>query len=170
MPQPIYNFSTLTPEVQRWLYQRICAFDLATNFLAQEKDDLITSTRMAIFMQVYQTIEADDHLNIVHLEITAMDNNLARGAFNQLVPSARWVAMLWAKAFVAVATEVWAGAWEKPQNHAETLTSLLAQAETLMIDHTPEEIACYFAFIDRWEPRTPFSDMPLGIAENLEVA
>jgi hypothetical protein len=150
----LYNFSDLTPEVQRWLYKRIYAFDLACDCIALQKDEIVTSVRLAILMRVYQTMEFDDRLNILHLEANAVKYNLPKGSFNGLTPAARWNSLMWARATYLAAIDCWSVNLNG-ETTDEVLADLLAATDRAMSDNTPEEIACYWQFIDRWEPRTP---------------
>ncbi len=150
----LYNFSDLTPEVQRWLYKRIYAFDITCDAIAFQTDSIVTSVRSAILLRAANIMQIDDRLNIAHLEAIAAENNLPRGSFNELTSAARWSALMWARAFVCAAIELWSGT-DTNENTVEVLTRLLSTTEASMSDNTPEEIACYWQFIDRWEPRTP---------------
>jgi hypothetical protein len=154
-PKPkLYNFSNLTPDVQRWCYRNIYAFDFTCDCIAINKDEIVTSVRMAIFLRVAQTMDIDDRLNLSRLNAIAIDNDLPKGAFNELTPAARWQALMWSRAIETAAFDCWA-AVNTGETSAQVLQRLLSTTEYAMADNTPEEIACYWNFIDRWEPRTP---------------
>lgn len=160
-PHPdIYNFSVLTPDIQQYLFTQICAFDIAANDLAKQKQELIISIRMGLLMRAYQSTESDDRLIICYLEAIAVENNLPRYAFTELTPQGRWSSLIWCRAVEVAITDLW-GCNTADRSLADIKSSLLTETATYINDSTPGEIALYFAHIDKWTPQElGYSDMP----------
>lgn len=143
-----YNFSDLTPEVQRFIYKRLYAFDLACCSIAEINDEHAISMNTAMSVRVYKSLETDDRLIVCNLQELALEEKLPRDCFNNLTPAARWATLFWDRAIKSAAAELWS--LESPnKTEDQVLNQLLSNTESAMADHTPEEIACYWGSIDR---------------------
>ena len=156
-----YNFSDLTTDAQRFLFNQIVAFDIAANDLAQAKDEVVISTRMELLTRAYRSMEHDDRLILTNLRVVADRNNFNNYTFDELTPEARWVVWMRVISLQLAINNLWAYRCNE-QSLKALQDSQGAEVEKICQDCTEEEIALYFARLDKW--RSPSGRQLVDVA------